>query len=122
MGSKTVQDLIGDNVTISWNGINGSVKGDVKHVTGYELFPEEEQDGNFFPIVLDSSYKGKEITVRRKGGTAKTQADTEWIVRLSDGKATEYDVSSGGTKIAHLDFAGANLASAPLMVSRKKKS
>lgn len=57
------------------------------------------------------------ITVSRTSGTksSKTVADTEWILRLTDGTATKYEVSNGDTKIANLSFDGATLATQPEM-------
>lgn len=112
MGDKTIPDLIDADVSISWSGTDGAVTGNIKHVDDYsELFGESEKEGYFFPFVLDDSFKGKPITVQRKGGEKKTAKDTEWILRLTDNTATEYDISSGKTKIAHLTFSGATLAS-----------
>lgn len=108
-GNKNVSDLIEADVSIKWSGINGAVSGNFKQVENYDLFGPEENSGHFFPFLLDKSYTGKPITVQRKGGKAKTQADTEWILRLTDDTATEYDVSFEQTKIAHLTFTGATL-------------
>lgn len=69
----------------------------------------KEKAGVFFPFSLGEAYNEKEITVQRKGGIQTTVQDTEWIVRLTDGAETEYDVSCDGEKIAHFTFAGANL-------------
>lgn len=103
-------DLIGDNISIQWSGTKGSVKGDIKYVSDYsELFGEAEKSGNFFPVSLSSTYQGKEITVQRKNGTAKTANDTEWILRLSDGTNTQYDINCEGKEIASLTFADATL-------------
>lgn len=110
MGNKTVADLIGEDVSIEWNGIDGSVTGNIKYVSDYsELFGKQEKTGSFFPFVLDDSYKGKEITVQREGGSAKTAIDTEWILRLTDADKTEYNISCDDTQIAHLDFADATI-------------
>lgn len=91
--------------------------GDVKYIKDYEAYPEDEADGNFFPIVLDDSYIGEPITVKRTSGETaeKTVADTKWILRLTDGTATKYEISSGKTRIANLNFDGATLAAQPEM-------
>lgn len=115
MTTKAISDLIDENVSISWSGKTGSVTGDIKYVSGFsELFDKDEMNGNFFPLVLDDSYKGKQITVKRTSGnkSEKTVVDTEWILRLTDNEKTEFDVSSEDTKIAHLTFAGASLGTA----------
>ena len=105
-----MSDLIGDNVNIEWDGVNGAVTGDIKYIADYSsLFGAKEKAGAFFPFSLGEAYNEKEITVQRKGGTAKTAVDTEWIVRLTDGAETEYDVSCEGEKIAHFTFAEATL-------------
>lgn len=75
------------------------------------LFGGEEAKGNYFPFKLSEAYEGKPITVKKTSGTSteKTQSDTEWVLRLTDGKSTVYKVSSGEQEIAELNFAGAEL-------------
>lgn len=108
MGNKNISDLIDEDVSLSWNGVEGSVTGNIKYVSDYsELFGKKEKSGSFFPLVLSDAYSGKDITVQREGGDAKTVADTEWILRLTDGNKTEYNITCGDVQIAHLDFSGA---------------
>lgn len=81
------------------------------------MFGGDEAKGNFFPVVLDSSYKDKPITVKRTSGTPseKTVNDTEWLLRLTDGTATKYEFSNEGMKIFDLTFTGATLSTKPEM-------
>lgn len=114
MGSKQISDLIGEDVNISWTGTSGSVSGEIKYVDDYsELYGESEKSGNFFPFVLDGAYKGKDITVQRTGGKAKTANDTEWILRLTDKASTKYTITYDGKEIAKLSFDKATLKEAP---------
>ena len=110
--ARQVSDYIDSNVAIKWNGVNGSVTGDIKYVDNNSLFGEGENTGNYFPFKLGDAYSGKPITVKRTSGTKseKTVSDTEWILRLTDGTETKYQISSGDTIIANLNFAGATLA------------
>lgn len=87
------------------------------------MYGAEENSGNYFPFKLDDSYKGKPITVKRTStsASAKTVTDTEWILRLTDGTDTKYEISSGDTKIADLSFDGASLASSPEIKANVEK-
>lgn len=112
-GSKSVSDLIGEDINIEWDGETGAVTGELKHVEGWQEFSNvpEEQEGNFFPITLDASYTGKPITVERTGGKAKTVVDRNWILRVPD-TSTVFTFSVDGAAIFALDFSGATLTGA----------
>ena len=78
------------------------------------MFGEGENSGNYFPFKLDDAYSGKPITVKRTSGSKseKTVSDTEWILRLTDGKQTTYQILSGDSVIAELNFENATLGEA----------
>lgn len=84
----------------------------MKYLNDYDAYPEGENSGNYFPFTADNSYKGKPITVKRtSGGTSeKTATDLNWVLRLTDGTDTTYEISSEGNIIAVLDWLGATLA------------
>lgn len=106
---KAVSDLIGDDVAISWNGVNGTVNGTLKMVEGWTQFSsdEAEQSGHYFPITLDSQYANKAITVI--GNKTKTAVDTEWVLRVDECKLFTFQCD--GETIMTLDFSKAILAS-----------
>lgn len=108
---KKVSDLIGDDVFVSWNGIDGTVNGTLKMVEGWTEFNgsvKAEQSGHFFPVVLDSKYAGKEITVI--GTKTKKAVDTEWVVRVDNCK--KFTFQCDGETILTLDLSKAILATA----------
>lgn len=107
---KKVSDLIGDDVAISWNGVNGTVNGTLKKVEGWEQFngsEVDEQSGHYFPLSLDKQYTGKSITVI--GNKTKAAVDTEWVLRVDDCK--KFTFQCDGETILTLDFSKAILAS-----------
>lgn len=105
-------DFVGDDAVIEWDGATGFVTGTIKYVDNYRAFAGDEASGYFFPITLDNSYKGKKITVKRTsngGGTPTTAANTEWVLRLTDGVGTKYAINYSNILVATLDFSGATL-------------
>lgn len=110
-GGKTVSDLIGDNIAISWVGEKGYVTGDVKEVSNWKEFSNvpDEQTGNFFPVTLAVCYSGVPITVQKNGEAPKTLVDRNWIIRVPN-KTTVVTFSVNGKAILVLDFSGATLA------------
>ena len=78
------------------------------------MFGEGENSGNYFPFKLDDAYSGKPITVKRTSGSKseKTVSDTEWILYLTDAKQTTYQILSGDSVIAELNFESATLGEA----------
>ena len=106
---KNVSDLISDNVRISWDGVNGTVTGDIKKVenwTQFNVSDPNEQSGHFFPVSLASKYKGQEITVT--GSKVKKAFDTEWVLRVDDQKTFTFECD--GKTIFVLDLTKATLA------------
>ena len=111
VAGKTISDLLGDDIAISWDGVTGYVTGTVKEVSSWKEFnPADpaEQSGNFFPVTLAACYSGKPITVQKNGGTPKTLTDRNWIVRIPN-KTTIVVFSVNGKVVAILDFSGATL-------------
>lgn len=110
--TQPISTYINPDVLIEWQGTNGAVTGNIKHVENNKLFGAGENKGNYFPFKLDDSYKGKPITVRRTSDSKseKTSIDTEWILRLPDKTNTKYQITSENTEIANLSFTGAVLA------------
>lgn len=113
---KNVSDLIGDDVAIAWNGVDGTVTGNLKNVTGWSEFNESntaEQSGHFFPITLDKQYEGKEITITKSDGKKKTAVDLEWVLRVDDyvSKNKPAVFECEGNVILSLDFSKATLVS-----------
>lgn len=109
---KTVSEFIDADCEIQWSGTDGDVNGTINYIKEYSAFQGDEANGNFFPFTLDASYTGKPITVKRTsngGGTEKTVSDLNWVLRLTDGKSTEFSISSEGTTIAKLSFENATL-------------
>lgn len=99
---KKVSDLIGDDISISWDGVSGTVKGTLNSVTEWKQFSnsEKEQSGHYFPISLDSKYSGKDVKVT--GSKVKTAQDTEWVLRVDDCK--QFTFECDGKTILKLDF------------------
>lgn len=90
----------------------GRVTGTLNYVTGVTSFPEEEANGNFMPVTLDIKYSGKEITVKRNGGSEKTVADLDWLLRVEDNNTTFTFSTKTGGNILTLSFKGATLGKA----------
>ena len=108
MSDKTVDDLIGKDVKVSEDG---TVTGTLKHVSGFTWFNPSnvgEQTGNYFPFKLGEKYTGKDVTVQRNGGTAKTANDTEWVVRVPSND-TVYTVKAKDVDDLKLNFSKATL-------------
>ena len=64
---------------------NGAVTGTLNYVSGVTAFGEGEQEGHYLPLILDSMYEGKEITVKRDGTVrANKVVDLEWLLYVPD--------------------------------------
>ena len=113
LGAKTVSELLGEDVTIEWDGGTGKVSGELKHVESWPEFSgiQEEQSGNYFPAVLGPEYSGKPVTVQRNGGQPKTVVDRVWILRVPS-KDTVFTFSADGLPGTALDFSGSTLGQA----------
>ena len=108
----TVGDLIGEDVAVAWNGLDGTVTGTLKNISApWTPFDTKNNTGHFFPITLDKQYEGKDITVNLSGGTKKTAADLEWVIRGDDyvSAQTPAVFECEGKVILTLDFSKATL-------------
>lgn len=105
---KKVSDLIGEDVAVAWDGLDGTVTGSLKHVTEWTQFSgvKDEQEGHYFPLSLDKRYAGKAITCT--GSTTRTAVDTEWVLRVD--KCKKFAFACDGEVILTLDFSKAALA------------
>lgn len=113
---KKISDLIEDDVSIAWNGVNGTVTGTLKNVSEAwtQFDPKSNNTGHFFPIKIDDNYKGKTLTFYGSDGTSKTSTDLECVVRVDNyiAKGTKFIVECDGKVILSLDFSKATLAQA----------
>lgn len=112
-GNKNYSDMVGGDIKILAGGV---VSGSIKHVTGYDKFSGDEQDGYFFPAHLGDAYKGKGITVKREsgeGGMEKKKTDQDWVLRLTDGPDTVYSFKDGDEPILTLSFQAATFLPKP---------
>lgn len=112
---KKVSELIGEDVTIKWDGLDGTVSGEVKNVADFsEFFGESEKTGHFFPVAVDKKYKGKDLTASgRTGGdlTIHIDDDLMLIQRIENlTEAKKLTVKDGEDIVFTLDFTEATLA------------
>lgn len=107
-GGKTVSDLIDDNIKITWDGVKGSVTGELKKLESWVEFDPAVSNGHFFPATLSAAYNGVPITVQ-KGDSVKTLIDRNWIV-LIENKDVPVTFSADGKVFLIFDFSGATLA------------
>ena len=102
-------DLIDENLSVAWDGINGTVTGDVKSYTyDNDVFSGDEKTGHYLPIVL-APYKGQKVTcITEKQKTAK---EYEWIIRIDNvmSKSKKITFKVSGTTVAVLDLSGVQL-------------
>lgn len=75
-GGKYVSDFVSADTKIAKDG---TVTGKLHHVEGVSSFPGQEE-GWFFPVMLDSRYSGKSITC--VGDNTKTSEDLDWLLRV----------------------------------------
>ncbi len=109
LGDKKPDDLIGENISITWDGTTGTVKGDITNISeAWEEFDTVKNTGHFFPVKLDKRYKGKEITCI--GSRTFKAVDTDWIVRVDDLPDKKVVFKCGADVIITLDFNSATLA------------
>lgn len=111
LGSVKARDLITGETRVMGDG---KVIGTLKYKDGFTDFSSNtaDQKGNYFPFVLGSDYEGKEITVKKNSGTAKTATDTVWVLKVTQNdKFAFYEGTQheNGTPIITLDFSEANL-------------
>ena len=86
--------------------------GTLKYNKGITAFPDGEQEGHYFPLMLDSEYQGKEITVKRDGAQRKQAVDLEWVLYVPNtGTVFTFETVEDGV-ILTLSFKGATFAEA----------
>ncbi len=103
--------IMGPDVSIAWEGTQGTVTGAFPQATvkGFSALPEQ-QSGHYFAFELDEQYEGQKVTVI--GAHQKTAQDRRWVIRLDELYAGSKKLTvkvAGETKFT-LDFAGATLA------------
>lgn len=106
---RQVSDFISPGTVI---GALGNVTGTLKYVTGVSGFSGAEASGFYFPLILDSRYRGKTITVKRNGVQRNSAIDLEWLLYIPDTSAKfTFETVSDGVFLT-LTFAGVTLADA----------
>ena len=92
---------------------SGSVLGTLPFVEGFKGFNEkkpEEQQGNYFPLVLTQT--GQKMTLKKNGTAAKDKQnmkfDPEIILRV-DSPENYYEIEVDGKPVVKLDFKNAVL-------------
>lgn len=113
-GEKKANELMNDDVTIAWDGVNGTVGGTFINVTDWEELPGEPHSGHFFAMTVDQKYKGKPFTFTKddtgESSSVEEASDAEMFWVLCIDKNKKFTFKSGEEVIAHLDFTGAKLA------------
>lgn len=110
LGTKTVKDLISDNVRISVTGKNVKVSGDVKNINEpWTAFSKDDNTGHFLPLQLPDVCKGQKITIkgRKKGNrTATVDDDLLLIQRLENLSGTTMEIDLAGETLMKVDLTG----------------
>lgn len=112
MLGKPVSDFITEDTAISRDGV---VTGTLKYVTGFTAFHEgnpEEQEGNYFPLLLNTT--GTKMTIQKNGTAAPDKTDMafdpEILLRVGSQSDT-FAVEVDGKPYISLDFSAATLLS-----------
>lgn len=116
-GSKLVSEIMGENVQVQWDGVNGTVTGNIHNLKEpWEDLPGSgTKTGHFFVFTVDQKYKGKPFTYKRNGqikGYAAEAGDDEmfWVLRLDGHKDEPHQFETEDNKvIAKFDFSGVTL-------------
>ena len=120
-GAKQVSDLIGDNISIKWDGVKGKVTGDIKYVEDYsDLFGEDDKAGNFFPVLL--TVPGEEIKTTN-GDVVRTNAypdDNQLVAKIRQ-KTDHLKIEVDNREVADLDFSGAEMGAAKVIRAARSK-
>lgn len=111
---KQVSDLISADTKIDKSG---NVIGTLKYIENMPGFGEGENNGNYFPVLLDEKYEGQEITVKRDGVYRNKSTDLEWVLYVPSNdtkftfetQAATIDTKGGTTTILTLGFQKATL-------------
>ena len=112
MLGKQVSEFVTPDTTVSNDGV---VKGTLKHVTGFTAFNEgnpEEQEGNYFPFLLNTT--GTKMTIKKNGTAAPDKTgmafDPEILLRVGS-KSDTFSVEVDGKPYISLDFSATTLLS-----------
>lgn len=117
-GGKTVSELIGEDASVEWEKMKGTVTGTIKYISDYDVYDPGQQDGHFFPIKFFPSYFEKSITVGSQNGQngkiiTPTASDPYLIIRVEnvtvDDKISAI-LTDTKEEIFELDFSKATLA------------
>ena len=105
---KQVSDLVSEDTKID---PDGAVIGTLYQVSGMTAYGEGEQEGHYFPLLLDEKYDGKEITVKRDGTVrADKVKDLDWVLYVPDiGVSFTFETEEDGVFLT-LTFSGVTLA------------
>lgn len=105
-------DYLNPNVAISWEGTKGTVTGNILYKEGAPHFSGEDANGNYYPLVLNNWFSGKQVSVT--ASNKKTDTQTDWIMCLNKVKNTtkKIIVEYNETLVAELDFSQATLDTA----------
>ena len=111
--NHTVEEMIGDDVKIKWNGVKGAVTGTVKKNEDFEdLYGSSDKSGHFFPFEFGEEYYGKDIVLSGRTAGEKTikpdEKDPYLIIRLENLSVKKLTATVEDTKaeIFTLDFSG----------------
>lgn len=90
---------------------SGAVTGTLNYVSGVTAFGKGEQEGHYFPLILDSQYAGKQITVKRDGVVrADKVTDLEWLLYVPNQNVKfAFETEDDGVFLT-VTFKGATLA------------
>lgn len=88
---------------------DGNVTGTIYFNKDMPGFGGDEKDGNFFPIMLDSKYADKEITVKRDGVYRNKAQDLEWVLRVPSKESKFTFETDEDSVFLTLNFSGATL-------------
>lgn len=112
--TKKISDLVSEDATIQWDGIDGKASGEAKYISDFkEFYGESEATGHFFPVKLADGYKNKDLTV--SGGTGEDKPihideDLLLITRIENlDTSRKVTVKDGGETVFTVDFTDVKL-------------
>lgn len=124
-GALKAKDIMGDDVRVSWNGVEGTVTGTFKKVESWEGLPDKgatgeapKLPGHFFAIKFEGGkYLGKPFDFAKTKGDgsdektshkdAATDDEMFWVLNIDEYK--KFSFKSDGELIASLDLTRAVL-------------
>lgn len=107
--AKSLTDLIDGDVTLAWIGLTAKVHAKFKKVSAWTKFSSTSNNtGHFYPLTLDDAYKDQAITCVNTEGKAKTETDTNWVLKIDKNKTFAF--YANGINILTLDFTEATLS------------